>query len=91
LFKETKVFVVNCLELHYKLQHLFFGALYNQSKMQKMCCSIAQQQYFTTFVQGASLKGGDHAGTGRNSNIGQATTAGQNQGSFIILLIGWKD
>ena len=34
-------------------------------------------------VLGASLKPGDpHAGTGRNSNIGQATNVGQNQGEI---------
>ncbi len=38
LYNETKVFVVNCLKLHLKLQCLFCGALYNQSKCNK--CAV---------------------------------------------------
>jgi hypothetical protein len=35
LFNETKVFAVNWFKLHYKLQHLFCGALYKPSKCKK--------------------------------------------------------
>jgi len=40
-FNDTKVFVVNWLKLHYKLQHLFSGALYNQSKCKKCAVPLA--------------------------------------------------
>ena len=41
LFNKTKVYVVNWLTWHYKLQYLFCGALYKYWKCIKMCCSIA--------------------------------------------------
>ncbi len=54
LFNETKVSVVNWLKWHYKLQHLFCGALCNQWKYKKMCCSIwkpsSEARILTNFV-----------------------------------------
>ncbi len=38
MFNETKVLLVNWLKWHNKLQHLFCGALYNQSKWKK--CAV---------------------------------------------------
>ncbi len=44
LFNETKVLVVNGLTWHYKLQHLFCCALYNQWKCKKRAVPLSLRQ-----------------------------------------------
>ncbi len=43
LFNETKVIVVYALKWHYKLPRLFCGALFNNLKCKKTCCSIKKK------------------------------------------------